>query len=521
MTAKIQRLNEIGIALSAEKDLNALLEQILNGAKELTHADGGSLYTVTEDNTLRFEVIATDSLGIRMGGTSDTPISFPEIPLTSDGDLNRANIVACAVNEKRVINIDDAYETENYDFTGTRAFDRETGYRTQSILTIPLTNHEDQIIGVLQLINACDARDAVIPFGEEAQSLAASLASQAAVALTNQRLIDELQHLFEAFTQMIATAIDQKSPYTGSHCRRIPVLTMMLAEACDRVQEGPLADFSMSEKDRYELQTAAWLHDCGKVTSPESVMDKATKLETVFDRIELIDTRFEVLRRDCEIEYLKQCAKGQGDESAYREKLAQIDDDRDFLRVSNIGGEFMTEAHQDRVRQIAKTQWTNPDGESVPFLTDEEVYNLTIPKGTLTPEERTIINNHMVATINMLEALPFPKHLQRVPEYAGGHHEKMDGTGYPKGLKKEEMSVPARLMAIADIFEALSARDRPYKQGKTLTECLKILRFMKKDDHIDPDILDVFIQEKVYQDYANRYMHESQSKKWIGAKYPV
>lgn len=510
MAGNIQRLNEIGIALSAEKDLAALLELILRGAKELTRADGGSIYTVTERETLRFEVIATDSLGIFMGGKSGDDIRFPEIPLAKQGSANLDNIVACAVNEQRIINIDDAYQTENYDFSGTREFDRKTGYRTQSILTIPLTNHEDEIIGVLQLINALDEPGNVIPFDEDARSLAASLASQAAVALTNQRLIDDLHHLFESFIQMVATAIDQKSPYTGSHCRRIPVLTMMLAEACHRVEEGPLADFKLSEKDRYELQTAAWLHDCGKVTTPEAVMDKATKLETIFDRIELIDTRFEVIRRDMEIDHLKRQAAGTSDKEAYRSALQSLENDRDFLRQANIGGEFMDEADQQRVRDIGQRHWRNPDGEWVPLLNEEEIYNLSIPKGTLTPEERTIINNHMVATINMLEALPFPKHLQRVPEYAGGHHEKMDGTGYPKGLKRDEMSVPARLMAIADIFEALSARDRPYKQGKTLTECLKILGFMRRDDHIDPDIFEVFLSEGVYREYAEKYMHPSQ-----------
>lgn len=520
MAANIQRLNEIGIALSAEKDLSALLELILRGAKELTRADGGSIYTVTDRDSLRFEVISTDSLNIFMGGKSGDEIGFPEIPLRKEGTANLDNIVACAVNEKRIINIEDAYQTEHYDFSGTRDFDGRTGYRTRSILTIPLTNHEDEIIGVLQLINALDEAGRVVPFDEDARSLAASLASQAAVALTNQRLIDDLEHLFESFIQMLATAIDQKSPYTGSHCRRIPVLTMMLAEACHRVEQGPLADFKLSSKDRYELQTAAWLHDCGKVTTPEAVMDKATKLETIFDRIELIDTRFEVIRRDLEIEHLKQRAAGQGDDGDFHDAIESLESDRNFLRKANIGGEFMDESDQQRVREIGRRRWRNPDGEEVPLLNEEEIYNLSIAKGTLTPEERTIINNHMVATINMLEALPFPKHLQRVPEYAGGHHEKMDGGGYPKGLKREEMSVPARLMAIADIFEALSARDRPYKQGKTLTECLKILGFMSQDDHIDPDIFQVFLEEGVYREYADKYMHPSQVEDVDWAQVP-
>lgn len=510
---KISRLNEIGIALSSEKDLPHLLERILHGAKELTNADGGSLYRVTDKDTLRFEVIATDSLNIAMGGTTGKEITFPEIPLRSESGANVGNVVSCAVNEGRVINIDDVYQTEDYDFSGTRIFDQNTGYRTQSILTIPLKNHEDDIIGALQLINAMDG-SAVVPFSIEGQNLAKSLASQAAVALTNQKLVDDLQALFESFIQLIATAIDQKSPYTGSHCRRIPILTMMLAEACHEMDAGELADFEMTEADRYELRTAAWLHDCGKITSPEYVMDKATKLETIFDRMETVDTRFEVLKRDARIRYLEAAMDQPGDadrlETVYLQELAELDEDREFLRRSNIGGEFMDEQDQQRVTDIAQRCWLNPDGDEMPLLNPEEIYNLQIQRGTLTAEERTIINNHMVATINMLEALPFPKHLQRVPEYAGGHHEKMDGTGYPKGLRRDEMSVPARVMAIADIFEALSARDRPYKQGKTLTECLRILGFMCKDNHIDPSIFDVFVKKKIYQDFAEEFMHPEQ-----------
>ena len=336
------------------------------------------------------------------------------------------------------------------------------------------------------------------------------------MALTNQRLLKDLEELFKSFTQLIAEAIDEKSPFTGSHCRRIPVLTMMLAEAVHNAESGPFSGFTMSNADRYELETAAWLHDCGKITSPENVIDKSTKLETIFDRIELLDTRFEVLKRDAEINYLQMLLEAEDDISkqkfkkTYEAEIIVLNEERDFLRKANIGGEFMAEESRDRVKKIGQRTWKNPDDEIVPILNSEETYNLCIPKGTLTPEERTIINNHMVATIKMLESLPFPKHLQRVPEYAGGHHERMDGKGYPKGLRREEMSIPARIMAIADVFEALSARDRPYKEGKTLTECLQILSYMTLDNHLDPDLFDVFVQSGVYLDYAKEYLHPSQ-----------
>lgn len=515
---RVERLNRIGIALSAEKDPARLLEMILRGAKELTGADGGSLYSVTPNRTLAFEIIATDSLGISMGGTTGNTIPFPQLPLYDERGRPITNmVVACAVHEGKTINIADAYDAEGYDFSGTRKFDSQTGYRTRSLLTIPMKNHEDEIIGVLQLINAQDTETREITtFSGTDQQLAESLASQAAVALTTQRLISDLQKLFESFIQLIATAIDEKSPYTGSHCRRIPVLTMMLAEAVHNTSHGPLADFRMTQQDRYELETAAWLHDCGKVTSPEYVIDKSTKLETIFDRIELVDTRFEVLKRDAEIEYLKKSADAatqaerDGLKAEFESAIAALDEERNFLRKANIGGEYMSAVEQQRVRDIGKRVLRNPDGEIVPLLTPEEIYNLTIPKGTLTPEERTIINNHMVATIKMLESLPFPKHLARVPEYAGGHHERMDGKGYPKGLRREEMSVPARIMAIADVFEALSARDRPYKKGKTISECLAIMRNMAQNNHLDPDLFEIFERERVYLRYAQEFLHPDQ-----------
>ena len=517
---RVERLNEIGIALSAEKNPSRLLEMILHGAKELTNADGGTLYTVTPDKRLKFDIMTTDSLHLAMGGTAGQAITFNSIPLyDKQGNAITNMVVTSAVHQRQVINIDDAYHAGEggYDFSGTREFDRQTGYRTRSLLTIPMTNHEDEIIGVLQLINAKDAESGEVQaFSKTDQQLAESLASQAAVALTNQRLITDLETLFKSFVQLIATAIDEKSPYTGSHCRRIPVLTMMLAEAVHRSDKPVFSDFEMTDADRFELETAAWLHDCGKVTSPEYVIDKSTKLETIFDRIELIDTRFEVLKRDAEIRYWQALAETGGKKkkaelkSALEREITELNSERDFLRKANIGGECMSKADRERVRQIGRRGWSSPDQEQLPLLNPEEIYNLTIPKGTLTPEERTIINNHMVATIKMLESLPFPKHLARVPEYAGGHHERMDGSGYPKGLMREEMSIPARIMAIADVFEALTARDRPYKRGKTLTECLKIMRQMTLEQHLDPDLFDEFVRSGVYMEYARQYLQPDQ-----------
>ncbi|MBF0134963.1 MAG: GAF domain-containing protein [Magnetococcus sp. DMHC-1] len=517
---RINKLNELGIALSSERDTNRLLENILLGAKELTNADAGTIYLATDRKTLKFEIIRTDSLKIAMGGTTGIPINFPELPLFKDGKPNLAMVAAyCAIQDKTV-NIPDAYQAEGFDFTGTRAFDKNTGYRSTSFLTVPLKNHENQIIGVLQLINAKDPETSgIIAFTAEDQRLAESLASQAAIALTNQRLITDLKKLFESFIQSIATAIDEKSPYTGGHCHRVPVLAEMLAEAACGANVGELKNFSLTEDDLYELKIAAWLHDCGKVVTPTEVVDKATKLETIFDRVKMVDVRFEVLKRDAEIDMLKKklaiLEKGEKPDHAaiddeFNNKIKHIQSDRDFIRESNVGGEFMSKERKERVAAISQYQWQDPDGKISNFLTENEVYNLNIDRGTINKEEREIINNHVVATIKMLEAIPFPKHLARVPEMAGGHHETMIGTGYPKGLKRDQMSIQARIMAIADVFEALTARDRPYKPGKTLAQSLKILGFMKKDQHIDPDLFQVFIDQKVFMRYAEQYLSPEQ-----------
>ncbi|MBL8414761.1 MAG: GAF domain-containing protein [Propionivibrio sp.] len=516
---RFEQLNAIGASLSNERNIDRLLENILLAAKAITHADGGTLYRVSEDQkSLRFEIVRTDSLKIAYGGTSGEPISakFKDLALYSEnGEANNSLVAAFSAINARTVNIADAYTAEGFDFSGTRKFDQVTGYRSQSFLTVPMKNHENEIIGVLQLLNAIDpATGAVRVFSDADQRLAESLASQAAVALTNRLLVNQLEELFEAFITLINLAIDEKSPYTGGHCQRVPSLTMMLAEAVDATREGPLAGFLMSDKDRYELKIAGLLHDCGKVTTPVHVVDKATKLQTIFDRIQMVDTRFEVIRRDAELAMLRAVLAGAdraAAEQAWHQQQRAIDEDREFLRRVNVGGESMKPEDQERVRQISQNyRWTNCAGEDVDFLTDNEVENLTIRAGTLTQAERETINYHIVATIKMLESLPWPKHLKRVPEYAGGHHERMDGKGYPKGLKRDEMSVQARIMGIADIFEALTARDRPYKPGMKLSQALHILGNFRKNGHIDPDLFDVFIQQKVYLRYAEQYLEASQ-----------
>lgn len=505
---RLNDLNAIGAALSSERNIHKLLEGILAAAMKITHADAGTLYLLdAEKQVLTFEILHNLSLGIRMGGTSGAAIPFYPIQLTGkDNRPNHAMVVSHAALSGETVNIPDAYIAEGFDFTGTKNFDAKTGYRSRSFLAVPMRDHEHEVIGVLQLINALDSNSGVRQFSEDDQKLLESLASQAAIAISNRRLISQLEELFEAFIKLINTAIDDKSPYTGGHCARVPTLTMMLAEAANRITSGPLKDFTLTDQDRYELKMAGLLHDCGKITTPVHVVDKATKLHTLFDRIQLIDTRFEVLKRDAEIALLRGVIR----QDEYEASIRRFDDDREFLRHCNIGGEKMSDADVERVQAIGRYRWRNAAGREEDFLSADELENLTIRAGTLTAAEREIINHHIVVTIEMLESLPWPRHLKRVPEYAGGHHERMDGKGYPKGLTREQMSVQARLMGIADIFEALTAKDRPYKPGKTLTESLEILGKFKLNGHIDPDLFDAFIREKVYLEYARQYLAPEQ-----------
>lgn len=504
--ARLDALTQIGAALSSERDIACLLERIVLAAREFAGADGGTLYLV-EDNQLVFEVVRNETLGFCMGGKHGSPIKLPPIPLyLADGSPNHSAVVAHTALTGETVNIADAYTAEGYDFSGTRAFDASTGYRSRSFLAVPMKDHTGRVIGVLQLLNAWNAQREPETFSREDQQLVESLASQAAVALTNCQLVEQMADLFESLINLINVAIDEKSPYTGGHCERVPVLTMLLAEAAARTTSGPLADFQMRDADRYELKIAGLLHDCGKITTPVHVVDKSTKLEALFDRIHLIDTRIEVLLRDAEIARLK----GELDNEEYQRRVTQLKEGRELLRRSNLGGEFMADEQIAAIRELAALQWHAPDGGLQPFLSEEELMNLCIRRGTLNEAERQIINHHIVMTIRMLEGLPWPAHLVNVPEYAGGHHERMDGKGYPKGLTREQMSIPARVMGIADVFEALTAADRPYKPAKTLSESIVILGRMKVDHHIDPDLFEVFLRERVYLDYARRFLAEEQ-----------
>ncbi|UPQ89763.1 HD domain-containing phosphohydrolase [Vibrio sinaloensis] len=447
----------------------------------------------------------------------------------------------------------------NRDDVGLAKF-REQLYNSDVYL-FPLHNREKALVGVLLL----GYERAITPEQSDKHAFLKELLSFGEIAKENIDRIEQQKEMLNAFVELIASAIDTKSPYTGSHCQRVPELTKMLVTAADKdKQYFPI--FSMS-KDQWEaLHLASWLHDCGKVTTPEYVIDKATKLETIYDRIHEIRMRFELLKSQAEIEYWQGIAGG-GDEiqlkQALSDKHQQLDDDFAFIGQCNIGSESMSDEAVERLKRISQYTWTRTLDDQIgvswiekqraghkaqlpvqePLLSDKpvhfvtwqqdakpqdiwqetfvltpgelkynrgELYNLSVTRGTLNDEERFIINDHIIQTIMMLNRLPYPEHLKQVPEYACGHHERMDGKGYPRGLSEEQLSIPARVMAIADVFEALTSSDRPYKKGKTLSESVDIMTDMAISGHIDPKLYLLFLEQEIDQSYAKRFLNEEQ-----------
>jgi HD-GYP domain-containing protein (c-di-GMP phosphodiesterase class II) len=509
---QIRKLTRIGMALSAERNIERLLEMIVEEARAFTDADGGTLYIMSDDEAeLQFAIVQTETLDVRMGGTGGQITWKPVRLQNPDGSPNHGNVSAHVALTGNTINIHDVYGAGDFDFQGTRKFDAETGYRSKSMLVVPMKNHENDIIGVLQLLNARnEKRSEVISFSAECQEMTESLASQAAVALSNNRLIHNLEVLMESFIRAIATAVDEKSPYTGGHVRRVADLTMAIARKINDMKEGPYADTHFSDDQLKELQTAAWLHDVGKVTTPECVVDKATKLETISDRIEILRLRFELCGLQARLRRLN---KGGISESAMAAEEEDIEpilrNEFQFLSEANLGSERMSDEMMDRVRTIAGRSW-ELEGKTELLLSPDEVENLNIRQGTLSSKERDIIQHHAAMTYKILSQLPFPKKLKHVADYAASHHEMLNGKGYPRGLDAAQLTLQPRILALADIFEALTAKDRPYRKGKSLSDTMNILTMMVKGEHIDPDLFTLFQKERIHLDYARRELNPEQ-----------
>lgn len=510
--------SQIGMALSAEKDINRLLEMIVESAKELSYADACTLYIVDDDEKhLHFEIMQNDTLNIKLGGTSGIRVKFPDVPLYIGGKPNYSNVSSYVVLTDKTVNIEDVYEVEGFDFTGPRNYDLETGYRSKSMLVVPMKNHENRIIGVLQLLNAQNPESGeVTAFSTEHMDMIASLASQAAVAMTNTKLIHDLDSLLNAFIKSIATAIDEKSPYTGGHIKRVVELSTMIAEKINQSDRGPYKNVRFTQDEMAELRMAAWMHDVGKITTPEYVVDKANKLACLFDRIDLVALRFDLIEKLFENIYLQRKigilldgGKEQQEFRALDEEFAArkevLRNDLELIRGVNVTGEFMPDDKVERIRRIGNEKYVL-NGLEHPYLTEGEIENLSIRKGNLTEKERKVVENHALMTTKILNQLPFPRKLARVPKFAGEHHERLDGSGYHQGMNGKELLLQSRIIAFADIFEALTAKDRPYREPMQLPQVINILGSMKKDRHIDPDIYDFFMTENLHLEYAEKEM---------------
>ena len=422
----INKLLRISSSLSGETDLAQILENILDAAMEITGADEGRIYQVTSENLLITEIVHTKSKENSLAGNVRDRISDRSIPLFTDTgmpDLRRA--VTYAFHKKEAVNIPNAHDAINFDFSETFELDSTNSYKSASFLYVPMKNYESEITGILKLTNASNpSTGEIIPFSQRSQVIIEALSSQAAISITNRTLVIQLEDLFESFISLINHAIDDKSPHTGGHCERVPALTMMIADAVTQCQVGPFSDYSLSDANRKELKMASLLHDCGKITTPVHVVDKATKLETIFDRIQLIELRIEILMRDIQIQLENELIT---ESDAYQQQERLIDD-FNFLCHCNIGVESMIESDIMRIHDTAsKYTWLDFSGSKRQLLSEDEALNLTIKSGTLNASERKIINRHIEVSISMLEKLKWPKHLMNVTEYAGAHHERMDG----------------------------------------------------------------------------------------------
>ena len=506
---QIKKMSDIGRALSGVQDLNTLLEMIVDQARNFTNADAGTLYIV-ENNTLRFQIVQNDSLKIRMGGKSGGTIPFPPV------ELKETNVSAFVALKGISVNIPDVYDTDLFDFTGPKKFDQSTGYRSKSMLVVPMRNHENDIIGVLQLLNATNPiSNEVIAFSQDYENLSESLASQAAVSITNAKLIANMTELFEAFVKVMATAIDEKSPVTGGHIRRVADLTLTMAEVIHDIDEGHFKDKTFSPDQMYELRIAAYMHDIGKVTSPVEIVEKAKKLQTIFDRIQYVRLRMAYISQKIELEgqeaKIKILQNGSSPEKLNSieketlEKLMEIEEIQRFINKCNEPGEFLDDEILVRLKEVSEKTYIDDAGEQQPFLTADELVNLSIRRGSITEKERQKMQGHAAVTLKMLKQIPFTKKLKNIPDFAGAHHEFLNGKGYPLGLKGDEISFEGRLMAVTDIAEALTASDRPYKKAMPLETVYRILRSMVEGGELDPNLVELFIEKEVYKIYLKKH----------------
>ena len=516
-----QRLNDlvrVSRELSGDKPLPELFQNVIGLICETTGADGGTLYMHdNKQDTLKAVLLKNISLGMSSVVEQFDPLSvtgFIEVPLTQDAVGTRsAKISASSFLQQRIIAVQDVNTNKEFDFAGVHAFDKQNNYKTESIIAFPI-NANNVMIGVMQVINP--RREC---FEEEYLEFLETLTGQIAIALNNAVLIKEGENLLGAIVQMIGMAIDEKSPHTAGHCYRVTELTLLLADATARETAGPYAAFTMSEVEREELRMAALLHDVGKVITPNHILEKRTKLYSLTDRVELLNERVYMWAISAELEALKKAVIANGRKDLIASSHAAhgpSQEDLAFLDSVNKGLVVMTNENMEKLNDISSRTIRRYHGQNdaaeqtTNVIMKEDLLNLQTFRGTLNPEERKIMEDHVKSTIRLLSSIPWPRKFSRLVEYAGHHHEKMDGTGYPNKITGDEMSVPARILGIADRFEGMSAPDRPYRSKKmSLAQVMRIMTSMSTDGEIDPDLFEIFCKHKIYLDYGKKYLDES------------
>jgi len=495
---KIKKLNKIGLALSSESELPILLEMIVEASIELTNCDGGTLY-LKDENGLNFHIVQTKSLNIFMGGSREN-INWGSLPIyLENGEQNRAIVAVCSVLDDRIINISDIYQNDEFSFDGAKKFDMANNYKSKSNLTIPLKNHENEIIGVLQLLNKLDNHNNLVAFDKIDEDIISSLASQAAISITNTNLILDFEKMIESFLRSIVYAIKKTSPHTASHIDNMVNFSNMIVDEIDK-DNTIFKDKHFSSLDKKIMNMSALLHDVGKIATPDVILNKSTKLEGIFDGIDIIKNKFDCIKKSFEISYLK----NQISRSEWKSRVEELDNEFNTLKAFNTGGEFLAQDKIDYIMNMADTPIII-DGEEYYRLTKEEASLLSIAKGTLSEKEREIINRHATITQNILKKLHLPKKYKELPQISGNHHEKLNGKGYPNGLKGDEITFEARILAVADIFEAVTSKNRPYKKPNSLSTAMKILGFMVKDGEIDGEIVEFLDKSGLNLEYAKKY----------------
>jgi len=490
-----KKLLDIAYKITSQKDFTKILETILLGAKELSNSDGGTLYLYNDkDNTLEFKIATNDTLKIHNNNIDWKPLNI----YNQDKSLNLKNVAVVAAIQDKLINIPDVYKSEEFDFSGAMAFDKSQKYQTKSMLVIPMKNKDNELVGVIQLINKqVDEKTCI--FIEQDEILIKSMASLATMIIENNQLVIDLEALLYGLIDSVNKALSEKSKYTQQHNDNVAVLTNIIANGINK-NKTIYPDVEYSDIEMEEIRLAAMLHDIGKVTTPVHIMDKATKLETIYNRLHTIKLRFELAKKDVEISFLK----NEISEQIKNDKTAELDSDFELIEKLNNGEYFAKDEEYEKASNIAKDS-------NYQLLDEDELYNLSTRKGTLTAEDREIINNHVIVSYEMTKELPFPKKFKDVPKIACSHHKTVNGGGYAaKELMPLELTLKDKILAVADVFEALSSKDRPYKKPNTLSQIFRIFTFMLKDNHVDRGLVQMFFEDGLYLEYAKNYFEESQ-----------